>query len=106
MKKFFYSMLSLTLMSGFVSAYAQDTPSAVLAIYSVQLHGAHCENIIHKQMPAVKGVLKVKADAGSQTVKVTFSKQQTNTKALKAGFKKIGYEARLLDSLVMQNPQP
>lgn len=106
MKKLFYSILSLALLAGFVSVKAQGTSSAVLAVYSVQLHGAHCENIIHKQMPAVKGVLKVKADAGSQTVKVTFSKQQTNTKDIKESFKKIGYEARLLDSLQVAAPQP
>lgn len=68
------------------------------ALFRMTLHGAHCENIIHKRTPFEKGVVRVKADAQTQTVKVVFKTGKTDVKKLKEHFKKIGFDSEQLPS--------
>ncbi|MGL5618186.1 MAG: heavy-metal-associated domain-containing protein [Tannerellaceae bacterium] len=65
-----------------------------VVVYTMALHGAHCENIIMKNIPFEKGVEDVKASAKTQTVTVTYRNDKTNKDALVKAFNKLGYDAQ------------
>lgn len=100
MKTFFGLILSVVILSLSFSGVAQTDKQSIktidTAVFSMPLHGAHCENIIQKRTPFEKGVIKVKADASTQTVKVIYQNTKTDVQKLIEHFKRIGYEATLV----------
>lgn len=100
MKKYLSLLVPVFLFSFLFSVSAQSvepkTNTIDTAVFSMALHGAHCENIIHKRTPFEKGVIKVKADASTQTVKVVFQKNKTDVQKLIEHFKNIGFDAKLI----------
>lgn len=93
---FFLSTLSMLFFVLFASAQTTVlSPKAIdTVVFTMELHGAHCENIIHKRMPFEKGVVKVKADASTQTVQVSYRSNKTDVKTLIKNFKEIGFDAK------------
>lgn len=100
MKNYFTLLIAVFLWVWGVSASAQSVEqinkTTDTVVLTMALHGAHCENIIHKRTPFEKGVIKVKADASTQTVKVVFQKNKTDIQKLIEHFKRIGFDAQIV----------
>ena len=62
-------------------------------IYTMTLHGEHCEKIVMKKIPYEKGVINVKADASTQKVTIVYNPQKTTKENLVKAFDKIGFKA-------------
>lgn len=92
--KFTLMLVMLAFMaSGVVAQENKKSNQLDTVVFSVALHGTHCENIIHKRTPFEKGVVKVHADASTQTVRVIYQSNKTDVQKLIEHFKNIGYEA-------------
>lgn len=61
-----------------------------------QMHCENCENKIKDNIRFEKGVKLIETSIPDQTVKVTYDADKTTPEKLKAGFKKIGYDAKAI----------
>ncbi|MGL4781684.1 MAG: heavy-metal-associated domain-containing protein [Bacteroidales bacterium] len=85
-----------------VQSFAKNKEKAIPAdtvTYNMPLHGKHCENIIMKNIPYEKGVIKTKVDLDKQAVTVIFKKEKTNKSLLEKAFDKLGYKAIQVPSI-------
>ncbi|MBQ8047358.1 MAG: heavy-metal-associated domain-containing protein [Prevotella sp.] len=61
-----------------------------------QMHCANCENRIKTNLRFEKGVKLIETSVEEQKVTVTYDDSKTSPEKLISGFKKFGYEARVL----------
>lgn len=80
-----------------VAAFSKNAKQEVrndTVIYTMPMHGAHCEMLIMKNMPYEKGVSKVKVDTKKQIATIIFKQDKTNKESLVKAFNKLGYDAQ------------
>lgn len=75
-----------------VAQKKEKTVNMDTVTYTMPLHGKHCENIIMKNIPFEKGVIKTKVNLDQQAVTVIFKKEKTNKSILERAFNKLGYK--------------
>ena len=60
------------------------------------MHCKNCENRVKNNLRFEKGVKLIETSVEQQTVTVTYDDQKTTPEKIVAGFKKFGYDARVL----------
>lgn len=79
------------------AAYSKNTAATLqndTVVYTMPMHGAHCEMRIMKNIPYEKGVSKVKVDTKKQIATVIYKQNKTDKQSLVKAFNKLGYDAR------------
>lgn len=71
----------------------KETVAMDSVAYTMPLHGKHCENIIMKNIPYEKGVVKTTVNLDKQQVFIMFKKDKTNRPAILKAFNGLGYKA-------------
>ena len=91
-------MKKLALMAALLLCVSvgQAKKQKVVFTTTPQMHCQNCENRIKNNLRFEKGVKLIETSVEQQTVTVTYDDQKTTAEKLLAGFKKFGYEARLL----------
>ncbi len=77
------------------SLTAKDIKTIVLTT-TPQMHCSNCEEKIKKNIRFEKGVKTIETSVPEQTVKITYDADKTTPEKLQKGFKKIGYETRVV----------
>ena len=92
MKKILF--LSAMLL-GAVSLTAKDIKTIVFTT-TPQMHCFNCEEKIKKNIRFEKGVKNIVTNVAEQRVEITYDADKTTPEKLQKGFKKIGYDAKIL----------
>lgn len=64
------------------------------------VEGMHCQNCqkkIEKNIAYEKGITDLEVDLENKTVKVSYKKNKTTLEKIQAAFKKLGYEAKIVE---------
>lgn len=83
------------MMLSAASLTAKDIKTIVLTT-TPQMHCSNCEEKIKKNIRFEKGVKTIETNVGEQTVKITYDADKTTPEKLQKGFKKIGYDTRVV----------
>lgn len=89
------TILLLIVLLATVAANAKDIKTVVVTT-TPQMHCASCENRIKSNIRFEKGVKKIKTNIPDQTVTITYDADQTSVEKIIEGFKKIEYEASVV----------
>ena len=92
MKKLF---IIAALAANVVAVSAKDIKTVVFTTQP-QMHCQKCENKIKGSVRFVKGVKHIETNVNQQTVTIQFDADKTSPEKIKDGFKKVGYEAKLV----------
>ncbi len=87
-------LVSAMLLSA-ASLMAKDIKTITLTT-TPQMHCNNCEEKIKKNIRFEKGVKTIETNVAEQTVKITYDADKTTPEKLQKGFKKIGYDTRIL----------
>lgn len=92
------SILTLMLLMVTMIAMAGDknTKKVVFTTTPV-MHCENCENKIKNNLRFVKGVTDIETSVPDQAVTVTYNPDKTSVEKIQKGFKKIGYEAKVVE---------
>ncbi len=83
------------MLLGAASLAAKDIKTIVLTT-TPQMHCSSCEEKIKKNIRFEKGVKTIETSVTEQTVKITYDADKTTPERLQKGFKKIGYDTRVV----------
>ncbi len=100
MKPKFSLVLIAFLVSFSINAYAKkDTGKSgkETVVFSVPMDCMSCKNKIEKNIAFEKGVTDLKIDFSAQTVSVTFKVDKSSVENLVAAFKKLGFNAVVIN---------
>lgn len=89
MRRFSFIFLALSFS---VVLFGKDIKTVVLKTHP-EMHCENCEKKIKGNIRFEKGIKSIKTDLKSKTVTIEYDAEKTNVDKIKAGFKKIKYEA-------------
>ncbi len=89
------TLFAAAMLLGAASLTAKDIKTIVLTT-TPQMHCSGCEEKIKKNIRFEKGVKTIETSVPEQTVKITYDADKTTPERLQKGFKKIGYDTRIL----------
>ncbi len=89
------AMFMAAMLLSAASLTAKDIKTIVLTT-TPQMHCSNCEEKIKKNIRFEKGVKTIETSVPEQTVKITYDADKTTPEKLQKGFKKIGYETRVV----------
>lgn len=89
------TLLVSAMLLGAASLMAKDIKTITLTT-TPQMHCNNCEEKIKKNIRFEKGVKTIETNVAEQTVKITYDADKTTPEKLQKGFKKIGYDTRIL----------
>ena len=89
------AMFMAAMLLSAASLMAKDIKTIVLTT-TPQMHCNNCEEKIKKNIRFEKGVKAIETNVAEQTVKITYDADKTTPEKLQKGFKKIGYETRVV----------
>lgn len=92
MKKLF---IISTLILSATTIMAKDIKTVIFTTMP-QMHCENCENKIKKNLRFEKGIKLIQTSVPDQTVTIKYDADKTTPTNIVEGFKKIGYEARIL----------
>ncbi len=92
MKKIFIIIATMALCT---SAWAEDIRTVVFTT-SPQMHCESCEKKIKNNIRFEKGIKRIETNVDEQTVTIKYDAEKTTAEKIQEGFKKIGYDARIL----------
>lgn len=87
-------VLSAMMLSA-ASMMAKDIKTAVFTT-TPQMHCAACENKIKNNIRFEKGIKRIETNVEKQSVTIQYDADKTTPEKIQAGFKKIGYDARVI----------
>ena len=94
MKKTFLLLLTALFT---VSVYAKDIKELIVTT-NPPMHCENCEKKIKDNLRFEKGVKKIETNVPDQRVTVTYDADKTNPKTIEKGFKKIGYDVKVVNT--------
>lgn len=91
-------MKKLTIMAALLLSVSAGYAKKQKVVFTTQpqMHCQNCEKRIKNNLRFEKGVKLIETSVESQTVTVTYDDSKTTPDKLREGFKKFGYEARLV----------
>lgn len=90
------SLMAILMMVMPFSVVAKKTSSLIKVVFSVPMDCVSCQTKIEKNIAFEKGVKALDISLVKQIVAVTYDSIKTSVPNLQAGFKKIGYEAKVI----------
>jgi copper chaperone CopZ len=93
------NQLKLVLLVAFLFtalATVEAKPVKKTETFSVGMHCESCKQKVERNLAYEKGVLDLVIDLKKNRVKVTYDTAKTNVEKIKKAFKKLGFEAELL----------
>lgn len=98
MRKFILMLVAAFVLGAAQFASAEDSKEAVAVFnLSPKMTCQNCENKVKTNIRFEKGVSDIQTNLKAQTVTIKYNPAKTNTEALVAAFKKIGYTATEVD---------
>ncbi len=94
--KRFLSFFAILMIS--VAIFAKGEVKTVVYTPTPMMHCQGCENKIKGNLKFIKGIKSIATDLEKQTVTITYDAKKTTTEKIEAGFNKIGYEVKTVNT--------
>ena len=96
-------LIVLSLLLGSLTAFGADKSTAVFTLDHQM--SSHCEKKIKENLRFEKGVEAIDVSLPQNTITIEYNAAKTDTVRLLAGFKKIGFNAVVLENRESEQPQ-
>ena len=100
MTRFF---IVLGLLFGSLTAFGADKTTTVFTLDHQM--SSHCEKKIKENLRFEKGVVAIEVSLPRNTITIEYNGAKTDAEKLLAGFKKIGFNAVVIETLRSEKPQ-
>ncbi|HRZ95944.1 MAG TPA: heavy-metal-associated domain-containing protein [Paludibacter sp.] len=95
-KSILFVLFSILLSTIPLTAETKKAVNSEKVLLSVDMDCNSCKQKIEKNIAFEKGVKSLDVKLEKKTVEVTYDNRKTNVENLVAGFRKIGYEAKVI----------
>lgn len=95
-KRILLALLTIFVCTNALTAQSEKTSTTEKVCFNVAMDCHSCQQKIEKNIAFEKGVKALDVSLEKQTVVVTYDSRKTNVESLQSGFKKIGYEAKVV----------